>query len=138
MSAQSPSRRPRPPRNAVQPLHVAPEMRLEPDLGDLGGAERVPAEAERLVEADVDLPGGAEGRDVAQERVGHLEDPRVERAHLAALERRTVGSPQLVQVAQLRHLDQVLGVPEEVDDRNDADARPADASPTSRANCLWL
>ena len=107
---------------AVEAVDVACEMRGETDAGDLGATERVFAEVEGFVEADMDFARGAEGRHVAQKFVGDFEGARVERTNLAAFERGAVGRTEFVEVAQLRGFYQVLGVAEEVDDGDDLDS----------------
>ncbi len=107
---------------AVEAVDVAGEMRREADAGDLGAGERVLAEVEGFVEADMDFARSAKGRHVAEELVGDFEGARVERAELAAFERGTVGRAEFVEVAQAGRFYEVLGVAEEIDDGDDLEA----------------
>ena len=106
----------------MQPVHMAGEMRRQSDAVDFLPAQGVLAEVERLVEPDVDLARGAKRRHVAQQFFRNPQQARVQRADLAAGERRAILRAQLVEFAQLRHLDQVLGVAEQVDDGHNLDA----------------
>ena len=102
---------------------MAREVRGEADFGDLGAGERVFSEVKTLVEADVDLAGGAERGEVADEARGELGRARVQRADLTDRQGGAGGGvAQLVQVAPFGGLDEVLGVAEEVGDRHDGDA----------------
>ena len=101
-------------------------------MRDLGPAARTAAEEERLVEADVNLAGGAKRRDVAQQLRRHLQSARMQRTDLTAFERAALGITQFVQIPPMRHFDQVLGVTEQADDRHDADAGGRRGSHQSR------
>src|ERR1035437_3374127 len=69
----------------------------------------------------MDLARGAKRSHVAEERLGNLKGARMQRAELTAFERRAVGGAEFVEVAQLRSLDEVLGMSEQIDDRDDPD-----------------
>ena len=106
----------------MQPADMAGKMSGQPLPRDFRTATRALAEVKRLVEADVHLPGRAERRHVAQEFPGDLRRARMQGADLAAFARPAGSVAQFVQVAQSGHLDEILGVSEQVDDGHDAEA----------------
>ena len=106
----------------VQPTGVSGEVPSETDAGNLRLAEGMPAEVEGLVEAYVDFACGAKRRHVPDQAGGGLERPGVQRADLAALQGGTIRRAELVQIPKPGILDEVLGVPQQIDDRDDADA----------------
>ena len=67
------------------------------------------------------LAGRAKGRHVAEEFPGDLQRERMQRTELPAVERLPRGVAQFVEVAQLRHLDEILRMAEQIDDRDDLD-----------------
>ncbi len=81
------------------------------------------AEVKRFVEADVNFACRAEWRHVSQQFLRDLKRARMQWANLTAFQGRSIWRTEFVQVVQFGHLDQVLRVPEEIDDRNDLDAR---------------
>src|SRR5208283_1015172 len=105
----------------MQLLYVSRKMRCEPAAADVCLAARTLPEMKRFVEADVHLAGRAKRRQVAQESPGDLQRARMQRTELPAVERPSRGVTQFVEVAQLRHLDEILGVAEQIDDRDDLD-----------------
>ena len=79
-------------------------------------------QAEGFIEAHMHLACGTIGRDIADQGIGDVEHPGVDRANLAPLQGKAVGPAKLVQLPELRHLNQVLGMPEQIHDGNDTDA----------------
>jgi len=107
----------------VESGDVAGKVGGETDLGDFSTGERVFAKVETLVEAGVDLAGGAEWGKVAEEALDQLGGARVERADLAGGEGGAGGGvAELVEVAPVGVLDDVLGVSEEVGNGDGLDA----------------
>ncbi len=103
---------------------MARKVRGEPDLGDLGAAERMPAEMIGFVQSNVDLARRAKWRHVAQQLLRDFQRAGVQGTNLPPFQRRAVRRAQLVEVAQRRDVQNVLRVPEQIDDGHNLDAAP--------------
>lgn len=107
----------------VEAGNVAGEVGGKTSLGDLGGGERVFAEVETLVEAGMNLPGGAEWGEVGEEFTDQFGGAGMERADLPGGQGLAGGwVAEFVQVTPRRGFDKILGVPEEVGDGHGFDA----------------
>src|SRR5690606_10018667 len=110
------------PGDSTQSFHMVGKMRRAPNPRDLLPTQRTPAQVGRLVQTNMHVAWGAKSRNGPQEFLRHLKRTGMHGTDLPGLPRRTIWRAEFVQLTQLRNLDQVLGVPEQIDDRNYLDA----------------